>query len=186
MSELEQGTLTYQDFLTFPDDGNRYEIIDGARYMTPSPTPRHQRALRDLGIALINFTTERNLGEVLFAPIDVVLSESNVVEPDLVFIRKDRKDIITDKFISGPPDLIVEVLSKSTRKTDLRAKMRLYERFAVGEYWIVDPEAESIQVHELRHGELDKIGEYRSGESVRSALFHDFELAVDEVFKSCR
>ena len=138
---------TYEDYLLFPDDGKRHELIDGEHYVTPSPNTKHQRLSVKLCTDLENFLRKTSLGMVFSAPCDVVLSDIDVVEPDLLFISTDRKDIITEKNIQGAPDLVVEILSDSTRKTDEITKRKLYEQHDIKEYWIFDPELETVKVY---------------------------------------
>jgi Uma2 family endonuclease len=139
--------LTYDDFVLFPDDGKRHEIIDGGHVVTPSPNVRHQRLVRRLLVAIeLYLKANPHAGEVFSAPLDVVLSHFDVVEPDLLFVAGDQAGILTEKNIQGPPALVVEVLSKSTRKRDAQTKRRLFERTGVREYWLVDPELDAVQV----------------------------------------
>ena len=144
--------LTYDDLLLFPDDGKRHELIDGEHYVSPAPNPRHQRVLSHLGYLLYGFVEERRLGRVYFAPLDVVFSRHDVVEPDLIFVSNDRLSLFTATNLSGAPDLAVEVLSPSSRRRDELLKRDLYERAGVTEYWVVDPEADTIKVFR-RQGE---------------------------------
>ena len=132
--------LTYEDYAKTPDD-ERYELIDGELLMVPSPNRPHQWTVIHLGTRLIAFVEENDLGEVYFAPFDVVLSDTNVVQPDLVFVSRERLGIITHANIQGAPDLVVEVRSPSTAYRDLTIKRRLYAEHGVKEYWMVDPEA---------------------------------------------
>jgi Uma2 family endonuclease len=138
--------LTYGDFMLFPDDGKRHEIVDGEHFVTPSPNVRHQRILRRLYDLVGRFVEERSIGEVFFAPLDVLLSEHDVVEPDLFFVGRGQSTILTAANVRGAPDLVVEVLSPSSRRLDEVIKQRAYERTGVAEYWIVDPEAETIKI----------------------------------------
>ena len=138
--------LTYEDFLLFPDDGKRHELIDGEHFVTPSPDVRHQRVLRHLSSWLDRFAAEHGLGEVFFAPLDVLLSEHDVVEPDLLFVATDRSAIVTPANVRGAPNLVLEVLSPASRGRDEVLKRALYERTGVDEYWLVDPEAETVKV----------------------------------------
>lgn len=148
--------LTYDDFLHFPDDGKRHEIIDGEHYVTPSPNTRHQRLVRRLLVSIDRHLQEHpGTGEIFGAPFDVVLSFHDVVEPDLLFIAADQSGALTDKNVQGPPALVVEVLSKSTRKKDAQTKRRLFERTGVREYWLVDPELDLVQV--LRRTDAGKL-----------------------------
>ena len=119
--------FTYDDFLLFPDDGKRHEIIDGEHYVTPSPNTRHQKLVGRLHLALGNFLEAHpEHGQVFLAPFDVVFSFYDVVEPDLVFVAGDQLEILTDKNIQGTPALVVEILSKGTRKRDELIKRRLF------------------------------------------------------------
>lgn len=139
--------FTYDDFVLLPDDGKRHEIIDGEHYVTPSPNVRHQVLVGRLAFELqLYLRANPGTGEVFLSPLDVVLSPWDVVEPDLLFVARDQPDIVTEKNIQGPPALVVEVLSKSTRKRDAQIKRRLFERTGVREYWLVDPELDTVQV----------------------------------------
>jgi len=160
---------TYADLLLFPDDGKRHELIDGEHIMSPSPFTKHQRVSFNLSGILFGFLKQHPLGKVFTAPMDVVLSDTDVVEPDLLFIASEHASIITEKHIMGVPDLVVEILSQGSgtetcatrnmsqmglgRKTDEIIKRRLYEQYGVKEYWIVDPELESVKVYRW-HGNM--------------------------------
>ncbi|MGH9527129.1 MAG: Uma2 family endonuclease [Terriglobales bacterium] len=139
--------LTYNDLLAWPEDQVRHELIDGEHFMSPSPLVRHQRISRRLLVALEAWNQEARAGEVLYAPTDVIFSPSDVVVPDLLFVSVARAAIVGEKNIQGAPDLLVEILSPATRGRDLGAKLRLYERFGVREYWIVAPDANTMTVH---------------------------------------
>ena len=139
--------LTYDDFLLFPDDGKRHELIDGVHYVTPSPRLRHQDLVGRLhGAIYVYLQQHPEAGRLFLAPLDVVLSHYDVVEPDLLFIASDQAGIMTEKNIQGAPALVVEVMSKSTRKRDAQIKRRLFEQVGVREYWLVDPELDTVQV----------------------------------------
>jgi Uma2 family endonuclease len=141
------GKLTYEDYLGLPEDGKRHEIIDGEHYVSPVPVLRHQIILANLLGHLAPLVHERHLGRVLLAPLDVVLSETDVVQPDILFVSTHHLDRLTEANLQGAPDLAVEILSDSTRRTDEITKRRLYERHGVAEYWVVDPVLESIKVY---------------------------------------
>ena len=172
--------LTYADFERIPADGLRHEIIDGDEYVTPSPSIRHQRASRNLGRILDSHVTSKTLGELFFAPIDVVLGDSDIVEPDLVFISKSRSDRIGEKNIEGAPDLVIEILSPSTASVDRGPKMTLYDRSGVREYWIVDPREETLEVRQF--GEVRRMRFFRKEDSVESAVLPNLELDLRQVF----
>ena len=134
--------LTVDDFMLFPDDGKRHEIIDGVHYVTPSPVTRHQAISGRLHLSLGNFLAEQpQLGRVYYAPFDVIFTRWDVVEPDLLVIAGDQLDILTTKNVQGAPAIVVEILSPGTRKVDESIKRRLFERGGVREYWLIDPEA---------------------------------------------
>jgi Uma2 family endonuclease len=139
--------LTYEDYCLLPDDGRRHEIIDGEHYVNPSPNTKHQMVVRNIFYPLWGYVREHHLGQVFVAPYDVVLSEFDVVEPDIVFVGVTRLGVITDANIQGAPDLVVEILSPSNRKYDEVVKFKRYDALGVSEYWIVDPDHETVRIH---------------------------------------
>jgi len=139
--------LTYEDYLLFPDDGKRHEIISGEHFMTPSPSTRHQRICFNIARQIDAHARQNGLGTMLISPMDVVLSDEDIVQPDLLFVSAARAAIITEKNVAGAPDLVVEVLSEATRKADLTVKYKLYAARGVQEYWVVDPEIETVAVY---------------------------------------
>jgi Uma2 family endonuclease len=142
--------LTCRDILALPNDLLRHELIDGEHIVSPAPGTRHQVVLLNLASHLHLFVRERRPGSVLAAPFDVVLSEHDIVEPDLIYLSAKRaRRQLDEKRLVGPPELAVEVLSPSTRRLDETRKLHLYERFGVGEYWLVDPDNETIRIHRL-------------------------------------
>jgi len=153
--------LSVDELELLPCDGKRYQIIDGELDVTPAPTPRHQRISRRLQRLLEDGLAAGGRGEVFDAPIDVVLDRYNVVEPDLVFVSADHAGIIGEKAIEGSPDVLVEILSPSTRRTDVLVKSELYARFGVPWYLIVDPEIDRVEVFRLagRSYELLRVGQ---------------------------
>jgi Uma2 family endonuclease len=151
--------LTYDDFVHFPDDGRRHELIDGEHYVTPSPNIRHQRISGNFHLLMGNWLEEHPIGRLFYAPLDVVLSEIDVVEPDLLYFSHDRAaQVLTPLHARGAPDIVVEIASTGTRKRDETIKRRLYERVGVVEYWVVDPEIDVIRVY-CREG--DRFGRPR-------------------------
>lgn len=176
--------LTYEDYLLFPDDLKRHELIDGEHYVTPAPSTKHQRASLNLSVALASFLKPRKLGQVFAAPYDVVLSDIDVVQPDVLLVLSRRADIITEKNIKGAPDLVVEILSENTRKTDEIIKRKLYERFKVREYWVVDPELETVKVYRLQGKKYVRLAELsvESGDTLTTPLLADFRVPLSEIF----
>ena len=147
--------LTYKDYEALPNDGRQYEIHEGELCVTPAPTPNHQFTSQNLFIPMHAHVTSRGLGKVLYAPIDVILSDTTIVQPDLVYLEARRLSLITSRGIEGPPTLIVQILSPSTVQINRTSHMQLFARFAVPYYWIVDPEARAIEAYVLREGGYD-------------------------------
>jgi Uma2 family endonuclease len=177
--------LTYDDFLLFPDDGRRHEIIDGEHYVTPSPNLRHQRLVGRLFLSIGNYLAAHpGAGQLFLAPLDVVLSYHDVVEPDLLFVAGDQTAIMTEKNIQGPPALIIEVISKSTRKKDAQTKRRLFERTGVREYWLVDPELDLVQVLRAPEGKLVRVDELSAEDdaTLTTPLLADWQLSMRALF----
>lgn len=173
--------LTYDDYARMPE-GERYELLEGDLQLTPAPSPRHQLVAQRIELALIHHVEGNGLGQVLDAPIDVVLSHTNVVQPDILFIRSDRLGIIGEKYIQGPPDLIVEVLSPSTRERDLVTKRRLYARFGVRELWLVDPDARTIEVCVHTGSDLTTHRMFQNDMRLTSPLLPGLEIELTRVF----
>jgi Uma2 family endonuclease len=179
--------LTYDDFVLFPDDGKRHEIIDGEHYVTPSPNVRHQVLVRRLSCDLENyFRSQPQAGQVFSAPLDVLLSPFDIVEPDLFVVTGDQAGILTEKNVQGPPALVIEVLSKSTRKRDAQTKRRLFERSGVREYWLVDPELDAVQVFRpTPEGRLARVVELTAedGGVVTTPLLPGCQIDLRELFR---
>ena len=172
---------TYEDYCRAPDD-KRYELLNGELVMVPAPNMKHQRVLQRLFRDLDRFTEEHGLGEVYVAPVDVVLSDTDVVQPDVLFISRAREDRITDENVRGAPDLVIEILSPSTADRDRGYKHELYGRHGVLEYWVVDPVAETIAVHRQRDGRLEPARTFGHGDSIGTALLHGLQLKLDDLF----
>ena len=176
----EIGSKTYDDLLAMPDDGNRYELIFGEIVMTASPKRKHQFALFQLGKLIDAYVRDHRLGEVYIAPYDVKLSVHNVVEPDILFVRRSRLSILTEDFVDGPPDLVVEVLSPTNRAHDLVKKATLYADFGIPEYWIVDPATDAITVYVLESGHYRPLPN-RPGVAA-SVVLPGLEIRPEDVF----
>ncbi len=180
-----QGRWTYEDYLRLPDDGNRYEVIRGVLYVTAAPFIKHQLVVGELSFQLATFVRRNKLGVVIGSPIDVLLpfGIASPVEPDIVVFRTGNEPRWEDKNFQGVPDLVVEVLSRSTKSRDRRIKFGAYQDAGIPEYWMVDPDARTVVVYALGKGkgyaELCRGGE---GETVRSAVLAGFELAVADLF----
>ena len=173
--------FTYEDYLNAPED-ERYELLDGALVMAPAPGERHQSVSIRLGSKLFQFVDENRLGEVYHAPFDVVLSDTDVVQPDLLFVSNARAHIITPANIQGGPDLVVEILSPSTAERDKTFKRALYAEYGVGEYWMVDTDARTITVLLLGERGFAVEGIYGEGATLESPTLRGFALRIDDVF----
>ena len=173
--------FTYEDYKHTPED-KRYELIDGDLIMVPAPRTAHQRSSRDIGLPLVMFVDENELGEVFLAPTDVVLSNTDVVQPDILFVSRERSHIINELNIRGAPDLVIEVLSPSTAQRDRTLKRTLYALHGVSEYWQADTDAKNVMVLILEDGEYKVAGIYGEGQTLESPLLAGFALEIDRVF----
>lgn len=172
--------MTYSDLEQLPEDiSQRHEIILGELFVSPSPDLYHQRVSGRLQAWLFNHVMEHGLGEVFTAPVDVKLSEYNVVVPDLLFVARDRLDIVGTKAISGAPDLVVEILSPSTARQDRVRKLALHATHGVREYWLLDPDAKTLQALTLVDGLYQPI----PGDGFpRSRVLPDLTIDLDALF----
>lgn len=173
---------TYQEYLELPDDGKRYEILNGRLEMTPAPSTRHQAVSRNLEMILWNFVRKNNLGEVFDAPMDVVFDQVNVVQPDILFVSRERQELIKKEGIFGAPDLVVEIQSPGTLHVDAKRKKGMYERFGVREYWIVDPGEKKVEVYLLTGGKYVQGGIYTEKDTVECASIPGLSVPLAEVF----
>lgn len=174
--------LNYDDYLNLPDDGNRYEILEGVLYVTPSPTTRHQRISRNLEFLLFDFVKKHELGEIFYAPLDVIFSHISIAQPDLIFVSKEREYILTEKNVRGAPDLVVEILSPSTVERDRFLKAQLYARYGVDYYWVLNPETETMEEYHREGQVFQLIGSYHGRVKMQPVLFPCLTLDLGEVW----
>jgi len=173
-SELKR-KLDYSDLQVTPDDGKRYELVDGELFVTPSPTPRHQRISKRLEVLLMKYFEGRSIGEVFHAPIDLILTNQDVVVPDILVVSDPSH--ISKRGIEKPPLLVVEILSPSTRRRDRGLKAQRYAELRVQHYWIVDPAKKRIECHRLAGGVFRRVVE---AEGDATLVHPDWDgLAVD-------
>ena len=173
--------FTVKDFMSLPGD-KRYQLLDGEMILAPSPTNRHQTIAVNLVMELNQFIRQRNLGRLWFAPLDVVLSDHDVAQPDILFVSNERSSIITDANIQGAPDLVVEILSPGTVDFDRGYKLALYGRHGVREYWLVDPDSETVEVLTLGDEGLAPTVTYGRGEKLVSPLLEGMSLELEQIF----
>jgi len=178
--------LTYDDFLLFPeDDGLRHELIDGEHYVTPCPNTRHQRLSGNLYWLIRSYLEQHRIGQLFYAPFDIVFSRFDVVEPDLLYMSNERAaTILTSKHVEGTPELVIEIGSPSTRKRDETIKRQLYQRSGVSDYWVVDPELDVVRVYRSdnafeRPQELSR----EAGDVVTTPLLPGLELKLADIFR---
>jgi Uma2 family endonuclease len=172
--------LTYDDLQRFPQDNLRRELIDGELVVTAAPATRHQRVVAVLVAELYQYAKQLG-GEVLPAPTDVYFSDTNVVEPDVLFLRPENLQRIEKKFIRSAPDIVVEVSSPSTRRLEIVRKLELYERFRVPEYWYVDLEADRIEIYRFQGDHFARPELLARDDRLESALLPGFGLPVEDV-----
>ncbi len=185
-NRAEPVQLTYEDYLRFPDDGRRHELIDGEHLVTPAPTSRHQEICVELIARIRTHLRGQPVGKLYTSPIDVVLSDRDVVQPDVLFVSNERREIVGDR-VNGAPDLLVEIVSPSTRRADHVTKRHLYDRAGVREYWIVDPEIEVVKVYRRSdNGTFPKVAEpsREGGGVLETPLLPGFALPLTDLFEA--
>lgn len=178
---LPKPNFTYAEYQRLPDD-QRYEVLEGELVMTPGPGKDHQLIVLDLGGLLRSLTRKAGLGLVFIAPFDVILSEQTVVQPDVLYISQERLNIVQERGVFGPPDLVVEILSPSTAQRDLEVKRLLYGKHGVREYWVVDPIARSVEVLTQQGSGLETWQRLVANETLHSPLLPGISVDLNEVF----
>ena len=175
--------LTYDDFLKLPDDGKRYEIIDGELYAAPAPTTKHQRVTLRLSMALDSHVRPQRLGEVFIAPTDVVLARDAIVEPDILYISRARRHIITEPNVQGAPDLVVEVISPSSVTRDQETKRDLYAKYEVPHYWLVHPTERRVRAYDLgKDRQYELVAEGHKDDAFSAPPFPDLTIRLGELW----
>lgn len=181
MVETRSTTLTYEDYLNAPDD-ERWELLRGELIMLPGPNTAHQRITFRLARLLGDFVEQRDLGEVFIAPYDVLLSQTNVLQPDIVFVSREQQSIITEANIQGVPALVVEVISPSTAVRDLESKRDIYAESGVREYWLVESDTRTISVLSLDSKEYREVGQYSVSDTLSSPTLPGLVLDLESIF----
>jgi Uma2 family endonuclease len=177
------GDWTYADYLQLPDDGKRYEIIEGVLYVANAPNSDHQFTVAEISRQLGNFVIPRKLGQILFAPFEVHLAErTRPVQPDVLFVRAERWPAHRIAFFDGAPDMVVEVISPSSVRTDRVIKFTAYEQASVAEYWIANPTTRTVEVYTLSNAEYALLGEFAGEDTITSSVLVGIELVVSSLF----
>jgi Uma2 family endonuclease len=177
--------LTYEDLVRLPEDRKRHELIDGEHFVTPSPNIRHQSIVGSIYFLIATYLEAHPLGRVFGAPLDVIFSDVDVVEPDVLYVSNERAEALAGTHVRGVPDLVVEVASRGTRKRDQTIKRRLYERVGVLEYWIVDPELEVVRVYRREGERFARVDELsrEAGDVLVTTLLPGLEVPLSRVFR---
>jgi Uma2 family endonuclease len=174
---------THADLLVMPEDGKRREILDGEMFVSPSPFLLHQLIVGRLVAALCRYLEQHPIGRVLLSLLDVIFSDHDVLEPDLIFLLNEHRAILQD-WIRGVPDLVIEVLSPSSISMDRGPKLKAYAHFGVPKYWIADPEAHAIEVYRQGAGGYESVAVCGVHDSVRSPMLPESALPAEQVFEA--
>lgn len=178
----DQVKFTYDDYRQLPDDGKRYEIIDGELYMSTSPTSHHQFIADNFLVVIAVYLKTNPVGKVVSAPLEVYFSKTNLAHPDVMFISKNRQDIIKLTQIKGAPDLVIEVLSPGTEKIDRTVKLKMYAQFGVKEYWMAREKTATVEIYRRRGEELVLVARLGKSDVLISPLLPGLEIPLAEIF----
>lgn len=180
----EGAKLTYMDLAQLPEDRMRHELIAGEHHVSPPPNLRHQAIAGRIYVSLVAHIEQAGGGDVYIAPTGVLLSDEDVVEPDVLYVSTQRHDILTEQWVRGAPDLVVEVGSPSTRRRDERDKLRLYERFGVLEYWLADPDLDALKVYRRVEGRLVRVAEpsLDNQDTLTTPLLPGLQVSLSKIF----
>jgi len=174
---------TYEDYINLPDNGKRYEIINGELYMVPAPTLGHQDTIGEFHLTIGLFLRTNPIGKIYLAPTDIIFSEIDVLQPDLIFVSKEKFDILTGANIQGAPDLVIEVLSPGTEKRDRTIKLKAYSKFGVAEYWMANDEGATVEIWRRQgkklvfHALLDRT------QTLTTPLLPGLEISLEKIFQ---
>ncbi len=183
MAAVRPLSLTKEDYRLLPDTGPRYQLIEGQLYMSPAPNRYHQIISRNIEFMLLKYLERHPLGELYDAPFDVYLSEYDVFQPDIVFVRKENYEVLTDAGVEGTPDFVVEILSPSNADLDKKSKLQVYARRGVNELWLVDPDTQVIDVYYLQENARKPAATYGATDSFRSPHFPGLKISAAAIFK---
>ncbi len=181
MLTVKEKKQTIKDYKLLPE-GAPYQLIEGELIMTPAPNPIHQLISANLFKSIVRHVDEKRLGVLFYSPIDIYLSEENAFQPDIVFISSERRHIIKDDGIYGAPELVIEILSPSTAYYDIKKKFRVYEKGGVKEYWIVDPEMNTVEIYLNEDGHFSLKTKLENKGEIESFILKGFRLTLEEIF----
>jgi Uma2 family endonuclease len=179
--------LTYDDFVLFPDNGQRHELVDGEHWVTPSPNYRHQKVSLNLSVLIATWLERHPIGQVLYAPFDVVFTKFDVVQPDLLYLSNEcAAEVLTSANIQGVPELVIEIGSPATRRRDETIKRHLYDRAGVSEYWVVDLELDLVRVYRREDRQFARPVELsaEAGDTLTTPLLPNLELPLERIFRA--
>jgi Uma2 family endonuclease len=174
--------LTYDDYCGLPNDRNRYEILDGELSVTPAPATQHQITLGNLHRILSTHVFANHMGRLLLAPTDVILASTTVVQPDLVFVGNNRSQVVTTRGVEGAPTLVVEILSPTTHRTDRVTKAQLYAKHQVPQYWLIDPDQQTLEAYELVIDRYDLVARAQDAEVFAPSLFPGLSIQLSDLW----
>jgi len=182
----QQGRWTYDDYAALPDDGNRYEIVEGVLYMSPAPSIDHQKIVGRIFYYLFTYIELAGLGTVLSSPVDVALSRPNIFRPDVLVVLNAGQEKLQETKIVGAPDLVVEVASPGSSISDRNRKYRIYAKTGVKEYWIVDPGTRTIEVLVLEGDDYHSLGAFREKATLPTQIVPELPVQVEQFFPPAR
>ena len=174
--------LTYDDYCEIPNDRNRYEVLEGELNVTPAPSVKHQILSGNLFTVLSRYINERALGKLFYAPIDLILDLTSVLQPDLLFVSSARQYMITEKAIEGAPDLVIEILSPSTSRIDHTTKAQIYAKYGVPHYWLFDPDEQNVEAYELVGDHYKLVLKAENDEVFNPSLFPGLSVSLADLW----
>ncbi len=183
LMKATQPRLTYIELRLMPDDGKRYELVDGEVFVTPSPNEKHQRVSANLFVSMETYARRKKLGRAYFAPFDVVFGEKTALQPDIIFVSSSRLGIIGPEYIVGAPDLVAEILSPQRAAYDRATKFEQYAKYGVGECWIIDPVAETVEVYRLAGTEYELKAKLSGDQNLETPLLPGWKIRVADLFR---
>jgi Uma2 family endonuclease len=181
---VDRKHLTYDAYLAMPEMKQRYSIVDGELVMAAAPTLNHQRVVLRLALKLTPFVTERHLGEIFVAPVDIVIRREplRTRQPDLLFVSQERRSIMSPQVIEGGPDLVIEILSPANPQQELQEKLQDYQAIGVRDAWIIALQARTVEVLKLSPESIERFGLYGLGDLLASHVLPELHLTVNEIF----